>query len=42
MTAAALIKRPIAPLFLKPEDPGELSDEALCGWPVELLEELPG
>ena len=41
MTAWALVQKPIAPLFLKPEDPGELSDEALCGWTVELLEVLP-
>lgn len=36
------VQAPIAPLCLRPESPCELADEALCGWPVELLEELPG
>ena len=38
----ALVKTPIAPLYLQPKDRSELADEALCGWRVEILEELPG
>ena len=38
----ALVKSPIAPLYLRPQSPCELSDEALCGWRVEILEGLPG
>ena len=38
----ALVKSPIAPLYLRPEVPCELADEALCGWRVEITEELPG
>lgn len=36
----AVVKTPIASLYLRPEFPGELSDEVLCGWQVEILEEL--
>ena len=38
----AFVKAPIAPLYLRPESPCELADEALCGWRVEVLEQLPG
>lgn len=38
----ALVKQAIAPLLSKPEPLCELADEALCGWQVEILEELPG
>ena len=38
----ALVKVPVAPLFIKPEPLCELADEVLCGWRVEILEELPG
>ncbi len=38
----ALVKSPIAPLYLRPEVPCELADETLCGWRVEITEELPG
>ena len=38
----ALVKTPVAPLYLKPDEQGELADEALCGWRLEILEELPG
>lgn len=38
----ALVKVPVAPLFIKPEPLCELADEVLCGWGVEVLEELPG
>ncbi len=36
-----LVRVPIASLYLRPESPCELADEALCGWSLELLEELP-
>jgi len=42
MERYALVKAPIASLYLKPEAHSELADEALCGWRVEILEELPG
>lgn len=41
MAMKYVVRTPIAPLYLRPESPCELSDEALCGWTVELLEELP-
>lgn len=41
MNHRAVVKTPIASLYLRPESPCELSDEALCGWTVEMLEELP-
>ena len=37
-----LVRVPIASLYLRPESPCELADEALCGWSLELLEELKG
>lgn len=37
-----VVKTPVTPLYLRPESPCELSDEVLCGWTAELLEELPG
>lgn len=37
----ALVKKAIAPLLLRPEPLCELADEVLCGWQVEILEELP-
>lgn len=42
MERFALVKAPIASLYLNPEPNSELADEALCGWRVEILEELPG
>ena len=38
----ALVKVPVAPLYLKAEARSELADEALCGWQVRILERLPG
>lgn len=37
----ALVKKAAAPLLIRPEPLCELADEALCGWTVEILEELP-
>jgi len=38
----ALVKKAVAPLLSRPERVCELADEALCGWRVEMLEQLPG
>lgn len=37
----ALVKKAVAPLLIRPEPLCELADEVLCGWQVEILEELP-
>ena len=34
----AFVKAPIAPLYLRPESPCELADEALFGMVLEVLE----
>ena len=42
MNESALVHVPILPLMTAPRERCELSDEALCGMAVELLEERPG
>ena len=39
----AVVCVPICPLHVRPQADAPLADEALCGWPLELLEQpCPG